>query len=81
MQPNPDQGESVVIDVREEGSEQSTRTEATSNSTTTNSSVGKERKIHKVSSFGDEFIDLRGKEEQFDVQPHEKVSLYGLFQW
>ena len=82
MQPNRDQGEGVVIDVRDEGTEQTTRTEASISSnanpaTTTNSCIGKERKIHKFSSFGDESIDLRGKDEQFDVQPMRRSFSMG----
>lgn len=71
MQPNLDRGESVVIDVRDEGSDQTSRTETGNNtvSSDTGSAVAKGKKFHKVSSLGDECIDTRGKDERFAVQP------------
>lgn len=73
MQPNLHRGE-VAIDVRDEASEhQTSRTDAGSDShatRATNACVGKRRKLHKISSLGDECIDLRGgKDEQFAVHP------------
>lgn len=79
MQTSVDQGDSVTIDVRDEGGDQTPRTEASSNNVnpSTDSSVGKERKLHKVSSLGDECIDLRGKDEQFAVQPMRRSFSMG----
>lgn len=72
MQTNNNQGESVAIGVRDEGNDQTSWSEASSNNVNpaTGSSVGNsKRKLHKVSCFGDECIDLRGKDGQFSVQP------------
>lgn len=70
MPTSVDQGDSVAIDVRDEESDQTPRIEASSYNvnSATDSSVGKERKLHQVSSFGDECIDLRGNNVQFAVQ-------------
>lgn len=70
LQP-PDQelNGSVVIEVRgDESGGQTPRMEAP-NPSPRSGHWKKGRKLHKVGSMGDECIDVRGKDEQFCVQP------------
>ncbi|CAL9207867.1 unnamed protein product, partial [Musa hybrid cultivar] len=64
LAPRREQSGSLAVDVRDEVSDQTSRGEAS------NPSLWKKRRKHnKVGSMGDECIDVRGKDEQFRVQP------------